>query len=311
MRDKPTVSVRFRFACALSLASLCAAFLRPSSSAAQIKIGGGEIDVVFESNDSNFPRALALEWITNAARAVTKYYGRFPVDHVTVRIQAVAGDRIGSGKTFGTRDGGVITASVGRSTTTAHFNSDWLMTHEMAHLAFPSVADEHHWIEEGLATYVEPIARVKIGNLSARQVWSDVVRDLPQGLPEAGDRGLDFTHTWGRTYWGGALFCLLADLEIHRRTANAKGLEDALRGILEAGGSIAEDWDLERALRTGDRATGVPVLEELYSQMRDAPHPVDLDQLWSQLGIERHAETAVLHDDAPLAAVRKSIMPER
>jgi 3-mercaptopyruvate sulfurtransferase SseA len=55
----------------------------------------------------------------------------------------------------------------------------------------------------------------------------------------------------------------------------------------------------------------VPVLEELYSQMRDAPHPVDLDQLWRQLGIERRGETVVLHDDAPLAAVRKSIMPER
>lgn len=311
MRDRRTVSVRFRFACALSLISLCAAFLRSSASGGQIKIGGGKIDVVFESNDPDFPRALALEWIANAARAVTKYYGRFPVDHLAIRIRAVAGDRIGSGNTFGTRDGGVITASVGRSTTATHFNSDWLMTHEMVHLAFPSVADEHHWIEEGLATYVEPIARVKIGNLSARQVWSDVVRDLPQGLPEADDRGLDFTHTWGRTYWGGALFCLLADLEIHRRTANAKGLEDALRGILEAGGSIAEDWDLERALRTGDRATGVPVLEELYSQMRDAPHPVDLDQLWRQLGIERRGETLVLHDDAPLAAVRKSIMPGR
>ena len=228
-----------------------------------------------------------------------------------MRVQAVAGDRIGSGKTFGTSDGGVITVSVGSSTTAARFNSDWMMTHEMVHLGFPSVAEEHHWIEEGLATYVEPIARVEIGNLTARQVWSDVVRDLPQGLPGAGDRGLDFTPTWGRTYWGGALFCLLADVEIHQRTANKKGLQDALRGILQAGGNISVDWNLLRALRIGDEAVGVPVLEELYKQMRNTPHPVDLDQLWLKLGIERRDATVVLHDEGPLAAVRKAILPER
>jgi hypothetical protein len=148
---------------------------------------------------------------------------------------SVEGDRIGSGRTFGTENGGVITIAVGRSTTAERFQSDWMMTHEMVHLAFPSVAEEHHWIEEGLATYVEPIARAQIGNLTAVKVWSDLVRDLPQGLPQAGDRGLDFTPTWGRTYWGGALFCLLADVEIRRRTGNAKGLQDGMRAVLEAG----------------------------------------------------------------------------
>ena len=278
--------------------------------AAHIEIGGGKIDVVFVANDPAFPRRRALEWITTAARAVAGYYGRYPVSHVVVRVRSVAGDRIDSGKTFGTDDGGLITVDVGRATSVEHFHGDWLMVHEMTHLAFPSVADEHHWIEEGLATYVEPIARARIGNLRAQEVWSDLVRDLPQGLPELSDRGLDFTHTWGRTYWGGALFCLLADVEIHRRTANARGLEDALRGILRAGGSIAVDWDLDRALGTGDRATGVPVLQELYAKMRAAPNPANLDQLWRQLGIERHGQTVTLRDDAPLAAVRKSIVPE-
>jgi hypothetical protein len=281
-----------------------------TAAGASIEIGGGKIDLDLAPNDSGFPRALAVDWVTTAARAVTKYYARYPVDHVVVRIREIDGDRINSGKTFAAHDGGVITVNVGRATTQEHFQRDWLLTHEMVHLAFPSVPDEHHWIEEGLATYVEPIARVKVGNLRAAQVWSDLLRDLPQGLPEAGDRGLDFTHTWGRTYWGGALFCLLADVEIRRRTGNTKGLEEALRGILRAGGSISEDWDLEQALRTGDEAVGVPVLEELYSKMRAAPHPVDLDQLWQRLGVERSGRTVILHDDAPLATVRKAIMPE-
>ena len=301
---------RQNLACPLLSCLFFGLILALRTSAAPIEIGSGKIDVDFESSAPDFPRALVTAWVTTAARAVTKYYGRFPVEHLVVRIHEVACDRINSGKTFGTRDGGVITVSVGRSTTAAHFTSDWLMTHEMVHLTFPSVPEQHHWIEEGLATYVEPIARVRIGNSRAQKVWADLVRDLPQGLPEPGDRGLDHTPTWGRTYWGGALFCLLADVEIRRRTANAKGLEDALRAILQAGGSISADWKLARALEIGDRATGVPILQELYAEMKAAPHPVDLDQLWKQLGIERRGQTVVLHDDAPLAAVRKAIMPE-
>jgi hypothetical protein len=297
---------RFLLPLLLGLSTL---FASPSS-AARIEIGGGKIDVVFESNDPDFPRTLALDWIATAACAVTKYYGRYPVDHAVVRVRPVAGDRIGSGKTFGTPNGGVITISVGRSTRAESFHSDWMLAHEMVHLAFPNVAASHHWIEEGLATYVEPIARVEIGNLTASQVWSETMRDLPKGLPESSDRGLDFTPTWGRTYWGGALFCLLADVKIHQQTANAKGLQDALRGILDAGGTISSDWDLERALRVGDDATGGSVLEELYHQMRSRPHPVDLEQLWHELGVERHGASVILRDNAPLAEVRKAIMPE-
>ena len=75
-------------------------------------------------------------------------------------------------------------------------------------------------------------ARARTGELSTEKVWGDLVRGLPQGLPGRGDEGLDRTHTWGRTYWGGALFWLLADVEIRERTGNRFGLEDALRAVL-------------------------------------------------------------------------------
>lgn len=285
-----------------------AVFLMAIPAQAQIEMKSGRIDVVFESNETGVPRERLLAWVEEAGRAVTDYYGRFPVRHVEVRIRSVGGDTIGAGQTFGTRAGGLIKVEVGRSTTEAHFARDWLMTHEMVHLALPDLPERHHWIEEGIATYVEPIARARRGKLSAAQHWAELVRDLPQGLPEAGDRGLDFTPTWGRTYWGGALFCLLADVEIHRRTANEKGLEDALRGIQEAGGAINQDWSLERALSAGDRATGVPVLQELYAQMKAEPHPVDLDELWTKMGISRRGRGVTLDDAAPLASVRRAIL---
>ena len=56
---------------------------------------------------------------------------------------------------------------------------------------------------KGLATYVESIARAQAGELGVEQVWAGFVKGMPNGLPQSGDRGLDHTHTWGRTYWGG------------------------------------------------------------------------------------------------------------
>jgi len=42
------------------------------------------------------------------------------------------------------------------------------------------VDERHHWIEEGIATYVEPIARIHAGHLKAERMWFDLVRDMPK-----------------------------------------------------------------------------------------------------------------------------------
>ncbi len=120
-------------------------------------------------------------------------------------------------------------------------------------MALASLPDPQHWLEEGIATYVEPIARSQAGQLRPERVWADMLGGMGHGEPEAFDRGLDRTHTWGRTYWGGALFCLVADVEIRRQTNNTYGLQDALRAIVGAGGTIDKNWPLTRVLRVGTR----------------------------------------------------------
>jgi hypothetical protein len=244
-----------------------------------------------------------------AAQAVSIYYGHFPVPRAAIHIDVGRGHRVGPGHSSG-EEGARIRVTLGSDIGPSDLGKEgdsWLMTHEMVHLALPGVENDHHWLEEGLATYVEPIARARAGQLSPSRVWRDMVDGMPQGEPEEGDRGLDHTHTWGRTYWGGALYCLLADVGIRKATHNAKGLEDALRGILAAGGSIESDWELSRVLSTGDRAVGTTTLEDLYSEMKGSPHPVDLDALWRELGVEVNGRSVVFHDDAPLAEIRRSI----
>jgi hypothetical protein len=269
-------------------------------------IGNARIDIRIEASVLRMPAKDIFRWVQSAAESVTAYYGRFPVPQVLIRITPFEGRGVRNGMTFGDR-GARITIRVGNETAPSELESDWMLTHEMSHLAFPSVDDKHHWIEEGIATYVEPIARIQAGHLKVQQMWFDLVRDMPQGLPQVGDRGLDHTHTWGRTYWGGALFCLLADVEIRRQTNNAKGLEHALRGILDAGGDIRKEWSLEDALRAGDRAVGVNVLQPLYAKMKDKPVSVDLDRLWTQLGVQSDGASVRFDDSATLAAIRRAI----
>src|SRR6266481_3271564 len=265
-------------------------------------IGGSKLDVTIESGNLKVSHAELLHWVQSAAEAVATYYGRYPVPHVQVRIIPVDDSGVRHGQTFG-YDGGLIKIRVGEQTQAAELANDWMLTHEMVHLSFPSMADEHHWIEEGIAVYVEPIARIQAKQMSAEQMWADLVRDMPKGLPQDGDRGLDHTHTWGRTYWGGALFCFVADVQIRKLTHNKKGLQDALRGILDAGGDITHDWELSEALRIGDRAAGTTVLSDLYAKWKDQAVEVDLTSMWKALGIAAEGKRIRVAEDAPLSAV--------
>jgi predicted metalloprotease with PDZ domain len=195
--------------------------------------------------------------------------------------------------------------------TKADLNEDWTMTHEFVHMALSSLPDESHWLEEGLATYVEPIARAQAGQLPVEEMWEGVVQGMAHGEPGQGDRGLDQTHTWGRTYWGGALFCLVADVKIREATHNQKGLQDALRAIVGSGATIDTEQPVERVLGAGDRATGTTVLVDLYNSWKNHPVSVDLNQLWVQLGVQTGSHGIQMDSSAPLASIRAAITTPR
>ncbi len=271
----------------------------------RVELPGTVLTVAFAPGALDLPRAQLLDWIASSARAVALYYGRFPAAQARILIVPRAGRGVGAGRAWAYR-GAALRVAIGEKSTAADLARDWVLVHEMTHFAFPSVPERHHWIEEGLASYVESIARAQAGLLAPEKVWADLAAGLPQGQPRPGDRGLDHTPTWGRTYWGGALFCLLADVEIRRRSANRFGLQHALRAILAAG-NLETDSALEPLLAIGDRAVGLPVLAELYAAMKDRPAPADLDALWRRLGVRPDGEGVRLDETAPDAAARRAI----
>jgi hypothetical protein len=280
------------------------------TSSHQLSVGGAVLQVDFAAGAFNLPEAEFLARVQKAADAVTLYYGRFPVARARILIIPVAGkDGVLQGTTWPNRDGfpAVTRLRIGEHTTRAELTADWVMTHEMVHMALASLPDSQAWLEEGLATYVEPIARAQNGELTTEQVWGDMMRGMPQGEPGPGDQGMDGTSSWGRTYWGGAMFCLVADVEIHKQTHNRHGLQDALRAIVRAGGTIDSDWTTARILAVGDQATDTKVLEETYYQWSTAPVPIDLSLLWRKLGVQKGSGDISFNNNAPLASIRSSL----
>lgn len=275
-----------------------------------LEVGGGTIHVAFAPGDIALPKAKVLDWIRMSAKAVSAYYGRFPVSSLRLLLVPVDGARIRGGTTWGYR-GAAIRIPIGRDSTEDVLRRDWVMVHEMVHTALPDLDQRYGWLSEGLAVYVEPIARVQAGDLSARAVWQDIMRHMPKGLPESGDEGLDNTDTWGRKYWGGAMFCLLADIEIRKRTGNRLGLQDAMRGVIAAGGNHEKDWPLDRVLSIADKAVGVDVLARLHNEMGPKPVAPDLAALWRDLGLKSQGVSLEFDDAAPLAAIRKAITEPR
>jgi hypothetical protein len=84
-------------------------------------------------------------------------------------------------------------------------------------------------------------------------------------------------------------------------------LQQALRGIVDAGGNMEQVWPVERIFKVGDQTTGTTVLTDLYDKMRDKPYAPDLDALWRELGIAMKGGRVTFDDSAALAPIRQAI----
>jgi len=269
---------------------------------ARHRVEGGDIDVAFLGGA---PTPAIERWVDSALGALAAYYGRFPIEHAALVVRVSPGSGVDGGHTMG-NGGGSVLISVGEGSSAAVLADDWILVHELVHVSFPDVA--RPWLEEGLATYLEPVIRIRSGLCDADELWRSLLEGLPKGQPEGGDGGLDVTDTWGRRYWGGALFWFLADVEIRTRTGGARSLDDALRAVNRGGGNVGKRWDADRVLAMGDAGAGVPVLVPLRKRLGSAAVRVDLDAVWRRLGVSLQGGRVVYDDAAALASIRLGIM---
>jgi hypothetical protein len=245
-------------------------------------------------------------WVAEATRAVSLYYQRFPVEQLLLMVVPDRGQHL-SGFTLG-EGGASILLRLGTTMPAALARNHWVLTHELMHLGFPSLRRTHLWMEEGMAVFGEPIVRVRAGMVEEAVLWSEWLEQGPLGLARAGEGGMETTHSWARTYWGGAVFWLVADVTLRERTGNARSADDVLRALVAAGGNVSRRWELEDVLRVADEAAGQPVFSELFHSMGEAPGAPDLQALFQRLGVSLRNGAVVYDDSAPLAGVRRAMV---
>lgn len=136
------------------------------ASSRTIPTGGASIQIDFAPGEFDLPPDKLIQW--TAAESVTAYYGRFPVARARILVVPIAArSGVLSGTTWGGVGGylGFTRIRLEQNTTEDLLADDWVMTHELVHMALLSLPEDQHWLEEGLATYVEPIARHTLRDL--------------------------------------------------------------------------------------------------------------------------------------------------
>jgi hypothetical protein len=248
-----------------------------------------------------------LTWINEAAQRVAGLFGRFPVDATIFVLPVRGADEVVFGRVMSLAGASVVLL-FGDEARPERAHDDWVVVHELFHLGCPSFVGEGHWLEEGLATYYEPLLRERAGWLTEADFWAHFTLSMPRGLRKDGDPvAIEERDDIDSTYWGGALFAFLADVRIREATHGARSLDDAMRAVLAREGDATRQARVADFLRTGDEATASHVLADLYRTWATLGENPDLDRLWRELGVEAKGSKIALDDRAPLAFIRRGI----
>ena len=80
--------------------------IRLSPSATSLLIGGANLQIDFPGVEPDLPKACIIAKISQSARAVAAYYGKFPVSSARIQIVVTTGEHgVLHGTTWGDRDG--------------------------------------------------------------------------------------------------------------------------------------------------------------------------------------------------------------
>ncbi|HET6619491.1 MAG TPA: hypothetical protein VFG64_06090 [Dongiaceae bacterium] len=252
------------------------------------------------------PERLAV-WVSAVAEANRRFWGRSPAKGGLAILVPSPRDGVPFGRVL-SLGGAVVTVLVGEQATPRQLYDDWVLVHEFIHLGSPLMRDSGAWLNEGFATFYEPVLRARAGWKSEDDVWREWIGSMPRGMPAMTDIGLENAGRGG-IYWGGALFVLMAEIE-SLKTSNGKiGFSDCLRTVLAEGGDVTHKWETMEFLGRCDEMLGKPVISTLARQHIEKGSAMDLDQLWRRLGVSMAEDGAIRYDDkAELAWLRPLII---
>jgi len=240
-------------------------------------------------------------WVEYFAQLNASYWDGFPVPRLLVAILPSGyADRVSFGRV---RAGGGATLQVvaGRGVTPETlYTKDWILTHELLHLAQPYLPRNETWLMEGMATYVEPLLRHFAGLYTEDAVWNEWLNGMPTGALGWNTSGLERANP----YWSGALALLVANVAIVEESNGKYGIADCLLAGLRKYSNATSRGRTSALIRACDNATGTTALSNIVTKYKTGGN-FDLPQLWRKLGVSRQ-QTAIRYDENPNAARLRS-----
>ncbi len=246
-------------------------------------------------------------WVDAVAEGNRRFWGGSPAQHGLVILVPSPRDGVPFGRVL-SLGGSVVTALVGKGATARDLYDDWVLVHEFLHLGSPMMRDAGPWLNEGIATFYEPVLRARAGWKSEDEVWREWITQMPRGLPAMTDIGLSNAGRGG-IYWGGAVFVLMAEIELLQASQGTYGFSDCLRQVLADGGDATTKWPTMRLLQSCDKTIEQDVLAALAQRHVAEGSTMSLDEIWRKLGVTLSEVGKIIYDDsAELAWLRPLII---
>jgi hypothetical protein len=269
----------------------------PGDPALTLAVPPGALQIADEQLDA---------WVSAVAESNRRFWARSPTEGgLVVLIPSPRG-----GVPFGrvlSLGGAVVTVLVGAQATPQDLYDDWVLVHEFIHLGSPLMRDTGAWLNEGIATFYEPVLRTRAGWKSEDDVWREWIASMPRGMPAITGVGLENAGRGG-VYWGGAVFVLMAEIESLQASGGKIGFSDCLRTVLAEGADVTVKWPTMTLLDRCDALLGKQVIAPLAKQHIEKGSAMDLDGLWRRLGVSMEGNVVRYDDKAELAWLRPLII---
>ncbi|MBK8259065.1 MAG: hypothetical protein IPK82_41205 [Polyangiaceae bacterium] len=288
-----------------------------------VPVTSGRLQLALTAGSRAVTDESIVKWVGRTARALDTVYGRFPIDQALLTIVPVQGSNVVEfGRTV-PAGGASILLFVGADADASTLANDWILAHELVHLGVPSMPRDGRWLDEGLATYYEPVLRARAGLSSPAEVWASLVDHAEKGAATRAEPSLAATEEHDRVYFGGAAFCLAADVEIRSKTSSKRSLDDGLKRALARGANATRVWTVDEFVDVLDDGVGQAVVRPMLDRIRRAKIPCNaadpercapdetpsLARLFASLGVKPGRPGEVTFDDgAPLAKIRRELL---
>jgi len=279
-----------------------------------INVPGAQVRLAVLGSLSTDQNEKIRTWIEETVNTVTSVNGHFPQPQPQVLIVPTGSRRKPVLMAHVMRGGGLSAEFfIDETRRLKEFIGDWTATHEFSHMLIPYISSRDRWLSEGLASYYQNVLRARNGNLTEREAWQKLYEGFQRGedgthggsLAEATRNGWRSTM---RVYWSGAAMMLKADMQLREISGGEQSLDTALMSLSSCCMENGKTWRARDMFKRLDELTGTTIFTGLYQEHVNEDQFPDMRPAWKHLGISTRRDRVRLTEDAPLAAVRISIM---